>query len=118
MRVQDQGSSGKGPNAFEISAGLGRRRTAKVVSLIPGVRVLRWPRFVKRARDEVFCEFELNHERFNVWEPFGDNSRYWIGPSDGKRTPTLLLVRQTFINYQYVRFPWLRKWARSIKGMS
>ena len=21
-------------------------------------------------------------ESFDVWEPFGDNSRYWIGPSD------------------------------------
>jgi len=80
--------------------------------------MLRWPLILLQRREEVFCEFELLGERFNVWEPFGDNGRYWIGPSHGHRTPALNVVRQAFVNYQDVRFPRLRKWMRSVKGLS
>ena len=119
MRVYDSGvSRSTDAIAFEIGAWLGRRRTAKVVAAIPGVRMLRWPRLILKRREEVFCEFELMGERFNVWEPFGVNSRFWIGPSNGQRTPALKVVRQAFVNYHHVRFPWFRKWVRSVKGLS
>jgi hypothetical protein len=109
MRVYDINPSNKGLLAFEINAWLGRRRTTRVISKIPCVRMLRGPRWFAGAREEVFCEFELVDQRFNVWQPLGSGARYWIGPSDGARTGILLLVRQAFIDYQIVRFPYFRK---------
>jgi hypothetical protein len=77
--------------AFEVdNFHLGRRGVCRVVSQIPGCVIVREP---KRFRwsfedDEEFCEFDLEGVRFVVWEPWGDNSRYWVGPkSDSQRAP-------------------------------
>ncbi len=99
MRVFDVSPSARGPLAFEISAACGRRRAANVVAAIPGVRVLRRPRLIARLDQEVFCEFELEGQRFNIWEPHGSSGRFWIGPNSGKKTPVLLRVRQAFIDH-------------------
>lgn len=32
--------------------------------------------------DDIRVGFTYAGERFVVWEPFGDNSRYWIGPKE------------------------------------
>ena len=32
--------------------------------------------------DDVHIEFKYREQPYIVWEPFGDNSRYWIGPKD------------------------------------
>jgi len=47
-------------------------------------------------REEEFCEFEVDSEAFVAWEPFGDNSRYWIGPKDGKWNVQVDKVRAAF----------------------
>ncbi len=44
--------------------------------------------------NEIHTEFTFDGAKFVVWEPFGDNSRFWIGPSDeetGSTTSTLKL---------------------------
>lgn len=44
--------------------------------------------------NEIHTEFTFDGANFVVWEPFGDNSRFWIGPSDdetGAVTNTLKL---------------------------
>ncbi len=109
MRVYDINPADRGLVAFEINASLGRRRAIHVVSRIEGARILRGRRPFAWLRDEVFCEFVLNEQLFNVWEPFGDNNRYWIGTNSGARTSALLLVRQAFVDYELPRFPWFRK---------
>ena len=116
MRVYDINPSNKGLVAFEISAWLGRRRATRVVSGIPGVRILRRPRFFARLREEVFCEFELKHQKFNIWQPLGNSSRFWIGSSSGTSSSVLLLVRQAFIDYQFRGFHGFARWTRQGKG--
>jgi hypothetical protein len=34
-----------------------------------------------KSRD-IHVEFKYMGQAYIVWEPFGDNSRYWIGPAD------------------------------------
>ncbi len=68
-------------HAFEINnINLGRQRAASIAGNIPGVVLHRLPkRFLSWFREECFCEFELNGVMFQIDEPYGDNSRYWIG---------------------------------------
>ncbi|MBS0213651.1 MAG: hypothetical protein JSR26_10805 [Proteobacteria bacterium] len=100
MRVFDVSPSARGPLAFEVSAAVGRRRATAVAASIPGVRVLRWPKLIARMDQDVFCEFELEGQQFNIWAPQGGTGRYWIGPSSGKKTPVLLRIRQAFIDHK------------------
>lgn len=34
---------------------------------------------------DVHLEFTFNEAKYIVWEPFGDSSRYWIGPQHESR---------------------------------
>jgi hypothetical protein len=117
MRVLDVMPSDKGPVAFEINSALGRRLTARIIARVEGVRILRRPRLFAGNHEEVFCEFVLQDQLFNAWEPFGDNSRYWIGPSNGTRTSVLLPVRQAFVDYKRPWSSWLAIWKRQGKGI-
>lgn len=65
--------------AFEVDNLLLMRVGAiRVVKSIPGVKIIsaRW------VREDVFCRFELSGREFMVEEPWGDNSRYCIGPME------------------------------------
>ncbi len=97
MKVYDLHESEGRVYAFEAdNLLLGRRGAVRVVRSIPGVRVVRRPRALSWLREETFCEFELDGVRFVVWEPFGDTSRYWIGPEPVSLTPQLDRVRLAF----------------------
>jgi hypothetical protein len=83
--------------AFEVSNGLlGRRRACAIAAQIPGARMLRRPRLLSWLREDVFCEFKLGGVRFEINEPFGDNSRYWVGPVPTRPVPELGVVRTAF----------------------
>ena len=84
--------------AFEVKNFLLARSTAcNIASKIPGVQILKRPRFLSWFRDEdEFCEFELDGIRFVVWEPFGDNDVYWIGPKPPRWVPQIATVREAF----------------------
>lgn len=86
-------------HAFEVeNLLLGRRRVVKIVKTIPGVKITREPlRFLSWSREEEFCEFVVGDRRFVAWEPFGDNSRYWIGARPPGSCPELQIVRDAFI---------------------
>ena len=101
MKVYDLHDSEGRVYAFEIeNLVIGRRSVCRVVSGIPGASVVRQPvRFLSWFREDTFCEFELDGVRFEVWEPFGDNSRYWIGPEPPQWVPQLEIVRQAFLRY-------------------
>ncbi len=72
---------------------LGRRGVRRVVLRIPNARILSF-----RERAEEFCEFELDGTKFVAWEPWNDNSRFWIGSKAAPATPTphLSKVREAF----------------------
>ncbi|NVK55289.1 MAG: hypothetical protein HWE26_06715 [Alteromonadaceae bacterium] len=71
--------------AFEVNNGLfGRRAACKVARSIPGVKIIKKLSLFSLFGEEVFFKFELNGVRFNIWEPFNDSSRFWIGPESAK----------------------------------
>jgi hypothetical protein len=94
--------------AFEIeNSSLGRRGVCKVLARIPGCRLARRPRFLSWLREAEFCQFEMDGIPFVVDEPFGDNSRYWIGPRPPRCVPQIVAVRQAFVE-KSVPSPWVR----------
>ena len=104
MRVFDIRSDDGRLRAFEVdNSWLTRRGAARIVRSIPDVRVTR-AKSSWFARDD-FCEFELYGVRFVVDEPFGDSSRYWIGPTAGCHETDLLAVRERFLSV--VRPEWI-----------
>src|SRR5260370_22735474 len=85
--------------AFEVpNTLLTRREACKHVRSIPGARLLSGQ---KELRDEEFCLFELQGQRFKAWEPFGDNSRYWIGPEPPNWCEQVSVVRETFAHHSF-----------------
>lgn len=85
--------------AFEVSNSFLSRSTAcRVARDIPGAKLIRAPRIFP-GEDE-FCEFELEGITFVLWEPWGDNSRYWIGPRPERWVPQLAAVRYAFSRWQ------------------
>jgi hypothetical protein len=83
--------------AFEVAVPLGgRRRVCSIVRRIQGVKITKAPRFLSWFREETFCEFELGQVKFQAQEPFGDNSRYWIGPEDAVWHPEIDTLIRAF----------------------
>jgi hypothetical protein len=85
--------------AFEVK-NFGRSRVAKFVSSISGAKVTREPMVLSSFREDEFCEFTVNGQLFVAWEPYGDNSRYWIGPRPPKWCEEVLLVRHAFAGHK------------------
>jgi hypothetical protein len=111
MRVFEIRSEDDRLRGFEVeNLWLSRRSVARIVQSIPGVRLIRanssW-----FGRDD-FCEFELNDVRFVAEEPFGDNSRYWIGSIEPNHDAEVRVVRDRFLTV--VRPEWIS--ARLVTG--
>jgi hypothetical protein len=99
MRVYDLRDSEGRVFAFEVkNFFLERSRVCRVVSKIPGVRIIRRPKILSWFREEVFCEFELEGVTFVAWEPFGDSDTCWIGPEPTRWVPQIESVREAFIH--------------------
>jgi hypothetical protein len=67
--------------AFEIRARLFGWRLARRLRVIPGVSDVR-PRKLWVGSPDVHVRFQYHGREYIVWEPYGDNSRWWIGPED------------------------------------
>jgi hypothetical protein len=87
--------------AFEVpNTLLTRRGVCKLVRSIPGARVLSGR---KELGDEEFCAFEVQGQRFKAWEPFGENSRYWIGPEPPNWCEQVSVVRDAFAHHTFLK---------------
>jgi hypothetical protein len=75
---------GPDPFAFEIDhVYLSRRTIMRLLTAVEGVtEVHLGGRF--GSSDDIRIEFKCQGHDYIVMEPFGDNSRYWIGPKGGK----------------------------------
>lgn len=83
--------------AFEVSVlETGRRGVRRIVESIPSAKLIRRPKLFSWFREDEFCEFEVDGEKFVAWEPYGDNSRYWIGPDPARWLPQTQRVRDSF----------------------
>jgi hypothetical protein len=82
--------------AFEIeTTSLGRHGACRVARRIPGARVVRCQRRFAWSNRDDFCEFDLGAVTVIIEEPFGDNSRYWVGPVPPQYVPQIAAVRKT-----------------------
>ena len=81
--------------AFEVeNLQLGRRGLVRAVRTISGATIIRAPlKLFSWFREEEFCEVAIGERRFVACEPFGDNSRYWIGTKPPGWCPELAAVR-------------------------
>ncbi len=81
---------------FEVPNLLLSRRTAiKIVKSIPDVQVIK-----EKTREDVFCAFKVGDRIFEIWEPFGDNSRYHIGERPITNSNELEMIKQRFSDFK------------------
>src|SRR5579864_6032168 len=86
--------------AFEVdNFRIGRRAVCRVVSSIEGAALSRTPKLLSWFRESIFCEFSVDGEVFIAEEPYGDNSRYWIGPQPPRQIPQTRRVRDAFAQW-------------------
>lgn len=82
---------------------LGRGGAVEVVKTIPGVTILETPKLFSWCSQDVFCKFEVNGVPFEIEEPYGDNSLYWVGKSpEGGSCPELEIIASSFRKYSPV----------------
>lgn len=79
--------------AFEVSSLLSRRLARRVAASIPGARIVS-----SKLREDQFCEFEIAGAKFAIEEPFGDNSRFWVGPVNELAIDAVERVQTHFAN--------------------
>ena len=85
-------------HAFEINNWwVGRSGAVRIIEKIPDVLVTRRSKeLLSEFREEIFCQFELHGVQFQIDEPYGDNSRYWIGKTDPGWCPELETIERAF----------------------
>jgi hypothetical protein len=98
---------GDHPFAFGIgNAYVGLKMIANLLMQAEGVTDVR-PRKPFSRSSEVHVEFKYLGQDYIVWEPYGDNSRYWIGPKDADRVSNdISSLESAFKRY---RPPFLRQ---------
>lgn len=70
--------------AFEIDvACISPGKAARLLTEVDGVTDVRLRKMFSNSAD-VHIEFKYRGQPYQVWEPFGDNSRFWTGPRDAE----------------------------------
>jgi hypothetical protein len=87
--------------AFEVeNAYIGPSAVAQVLRLTEGVTEVDRRRLFSRD-SEVHVKFKYRGQPCIVWEPYGDNSRYWIGPeSTDVFAGDMTSVEKAFAHYR------------------
>ena len=86
--------------AFEIDIGyVTKKHLSKLLKGIDQVSNVKI-RKPFQSPDDVHVEFDFQEQEFMVWEAFGDNSRYWIGPKDTNCQVDVIPLQSTFEKYQ------------------
>ena len=72
---------------------------ARVLTAVPRVAGVRKRRPFSKW-EEIHIWFSFAGHDWVVWEPFGDNSRYWIGPQNPTAIVDFSQVEDAFKRYQ------------------
>ena len=94
-------NAGLRSQAFEVeNAYISPATIARLIANVEGVTEV-CPRKMFAKSSDVHVEFKFMGQPWIVWEPFGDNSRYWIGPSDQAEGETdITRLEEAFKCYQ------------------
>jgi hypothetical protein len=115
VRIHDLNTEDGRLRALEVTnTFLSRGRACRIVEKIPGAQLVRKPRLFRDS--DAFCEFTLAGGTFFIEEPFGDNSRYWIGSKGPTQTQSssLLQLRAAFARHNQLKFPLLLAIAATV----
>ncbi len=86
--------------AFEIeNVYIGVPTIARLLESVNGITQVRQRRWF-RGPDDVHVLFWFRDQECMVWEPYGDSSRYWIGPQDPAPYLDMGAVQEVFNRYQ------------------
>jgi len=97
MKVYDLLDEQQRTFAFEVNKFLlSRKRICRIISKIPNAKIEE--RTVSLYEKDEFCEFELDGEKFVVWESWNDSSRFWIGPKNKKYTSKVESIKRFFVS--------------------
>lgn len=70
--------------AFEVeNVYIRPKKVGEILSAVEGVTDVIVRKSSRESRD-VLVHFKYLGTEYIVWEPFGDNSRYWIGPEQAE----------------------------------
>lgn len=68
--------------AFEVeNIYISLATTARIVTAVDGVADVESRKMFSKSSD-VHVEFKYRGQPYIVWEPYGDSSRYWVGPKE------------------------------------
>ncbi len=81
---------------------LSRKAAVKIIKEIPNVEILK-----NYKRDDIFCTFKLGNRVFEIMEPFGDNSRYYIGEPIAQSSEELKMIKEKFSTHKCGVFAFL-----------
>ncbi len=89
------------PFAFEIdNVYISVRKLVNILGSLEGTGNIKTKKLFERHKEN-HIEFEYSGDPFVIWEPFGDNSRYWIGPKDTeKKSPKIKDIEEILRNYK------------------
>jgi len=88
------------PFAFEVeNFYLSPSKAATLLRSVNGVSDIQQRRLFRQPMD-VHVRFRFRGVPFIVWEPYGDSSRYWIGPADEQQAhPDVVDLQAAFGRY-------------------
>jgi hypothetical protein len=101
--------------AFEVGNTLiGPATFGRIMESKLGARIIPKP-WKKFKNADVRLGFELRGDQFIVVEPYGDNSRYWVGPVGDElvHNPIIDLIHAAIGSYTPSPLGWLRTFLRT-----
>ena len=102
---------------FEVpNVVLSRRAACKLVSRVPGVSLTTWPCLWPFGGDDVFCTFELDGKHFELWEPYGDNSRFHVAAKPLESCDALQHLRSAFQEHRPISG--ITRWLILVAGLA
>jgi len=86
--------------AFEIeNAYIASGQIVQLLQEVEGVTDIRARKPFSSSSD-IHVSFGYKGQEFVVWEPYGDSSRYWIGPKDENEHSTdVTVLQEVFAKY-------------------
>jgi hypothetical protein len=105
MKIDEILNDNMALHAFTIdNVFVGRQGSTDIVNSIPNVSITKYPQKWSWLDEDVFCLFEVNGIQFEIEEPYGGSSEYWIGKSpEGGTCPELNLVAEAFKKWELTK---------------